>query len=629
MTPPETPRDSETLLDEISKRHSKATMGIALSVNILGLALIFGSVTQFNRDLIRVQEDYSRVQALHGEVLRIDEILTMSCWVASTTSDEYWRDRYQSYVPVLDKTLSDLIAHTPKSAHIFIEETTHANRILVDYEVEALSASSHQERNHAIELLTSPEYASQKKRYSKGMRLLDEALQKHFEELLQAEYQQIKRRELIIFIVIIGLAIFWVLIYRISARWQSATREYIQVSDQMKRALKESAASHQQLAEERSLEIQGLRRALLQAEQQERKRLGRSVHDDLQQLIVALRLKSSIYRDRAAHERERHSYQELVSLADDALSSARDLVMRLSPPGEQKSSLVEMISIMSVQFQQRYGLLVETNSTRFVEPQQLEVRQLIFRVIRELLFNIVKYAQVSRAELRLWSETDYDYFVVRDEGVGFDPDHVTNAEGFSYTGLGLSGMREQFAMVGGSVDIQSTLGAGTVIKLGMPHMLSVTETTPDESVSQEEVERVHIERALIEPVDAPPASKRILIVDDNHALRKMLIQLFQDAPEFTVVGEAASGPEAVQAIDSHEVDLLLIDYSLPGFDGAEAARLILQKKPQVRVVGFTSFDLAEVLDHFNRAGVKRVILKGSDPQHLIRSCVEVLQRVDT
>ena len=74
---PEISLENEILVNEMSKRRSKTMMMLALCINILGLAFIFGSVTQFNRGLIKVQEDYSRVQALHGKVLRIDEILTM------------------------------------------------------------------------------------------------------------------------------------------------------------------------------------------------------------------------------------------------------------------------------------------------------------------------------------------------------------------------------------------------------------------------------------------------------------------------------------------------------------------------------------------------------------------------
>ena len=72
------------------------------------------------------------------------------------------------------------------------------------------------------------------------------------------------------------------------------------------------------------------------------------------------------------------------------------------------------------------------------------------------------------------------------------------------------------------------------------------------------------------------------------------------------------------------VDLILIDYSLPGFDGAEATRQICAKHPSQKVIGFTSFDLPEVIRSFEEAGVSQVILKGSDPQDLINTCLSVI-----
>ena len=389
------------------KHHSKTAMIVTLTVNIVGLMLIFGSVTHFNRNLVEVQESYSRVQALHGKVLRIDEILTMSCWVASTTSDERWHARYESYVPVLDQTLKELFSKTPESVHKFIQETNAANAILVRYESQALQASKENNRAQALAFLTSVEYTSQKERYSRGMRQLDSALQKYFQGLLESEYKQIQQRELLIFIVIFGLAIFWIVIFRTASNWQRSTREYLSISSRLKRSLQERLADNLQLVEERSLEVKNLRRALLQSEQQERKRLGRLVHDDLQQLIAALRLKSSMYRDSAKIEHQKDSYQELVNLADEALTSTRDLVMRLTPPGEHHNSLTKIISAISKQFKLRYNLDVAIDTEHFVEPKQIEVSLLISRSIRELLFNIVKHAQVNKAEVKLWSLPDY------------------------------------------------------------------------------------------------------------------------------------------------------------------------------------------------------------------------------
>ena len=116
----------------------------------------------------------------------------------------------------------------------------------------------------------------------------------------------------------------------------------------------------------------------------------------------------------------------------------------------------------------------------------------------------------------------------------------------------------------------------------------------------------------------------LIIVDDNHALRKMLIQLFQGSENFVVVGEASSGPEAVEQSKLCKPDLVLIDYSLPGFDGAEASMQIFNFRPQMTVIGFTSFDVPEVIEHFKRVGVSQIMSKDSDPQHLLRACLLAL-----
>ena len=204
---------------------------------------------------------------------------------------------------------------------------------------------------------------------------------------------------------------------------------------------------------------------------------------------------------------------------------------------------------------------------------------------------------------------------------GFNPDKVTEQRGIR-TGLGLSGMREQFEMVGGEVEITSAIDVGTMITLKIPHLSSYENLTTRDQDLQPSVPTS--QQSPVSPAESLGQIYRVFIVDDNHALRKMLVQLFQSDPHFIVVGEAASGPEAVDIVDSYELDLLLIDYSLPGFDGAEAAQKILDKRPAIKVVGFTSFELPEVLERFKQAGTNQVLLKGSDPQDLIDSCLHAL-----
>ena len=91
-----------------------------------------------------------------------------------------------------------------------------------------------------------------------------------------------------------------------------------------------------------------------------------------------------------------------------------------------------------------------------------------------------------------------------------------------------------------------------------------------------------------------------------------------------MVGEASSGPDAVEQSELYKPNLVLIDYSLPGFDGAEASKQIVDKNPKITIVGFTSFDVPEVIEHFKQAGVSEVMSKDSDPQHLLGVCLLAL-----
>lgn len=601
-----------------------------LVIGMLGLILIFSSIAQSNEDLIRVQERFHRVQSLHGDVMLIDEKLTMSCWVAATTLDRYWGQRYNQYVVILESKLSELMEIAPAPTRPFIQETIDSNKILVRREDMALKAADKGESKTAIEYLTHPEYSEHKRGYSEGMSQLNTRLEQYFQERITTERKQIKRRELLILIVAFALIVFWVFVYRIASRWHNLISNSLVTSNRLEASLRQNVATHKLLVQERTVEIQSLRHALLQAERQERQRLRRFVHDDLQQLIVAMRLKSAMYRDHSEEPTHRDQYQELVTLSNGALISARDLVMRLSTPEEQQHSLQEMLSALATQFQKRYQLVITIDQSSFVEPTQFEVRLLVFRAIRELLFNIVKYAQTDKAQVELRSERDHDIIVVRDQGIGFDIDSLPINSQHIQSGLGLLGMREQFALVGGTVDVTSQPTVGTVITLSIPHgnLISIGEHRSEElHQSLESVEHTTAggESTPNKALGSSDESYTLFIIDDNFALRQMIVQLFQSTPQFKVIGQAKSGPEAVELSTQREVDLILIDYSLPGIDGAETLKKITALRPYQKAIGFTSFDLPEIIQSFEEAGAARVILKGGDPEQLIESCLQVVK----
>jgi DNA-binding NarL/FixJ family response regulator len=102
---------------------------------------------------------------------------------------------------------------------------------------------------------------------------------------------------------------------------------------------------------------------------------------------------------------------------------------------------------------------------------------------------------------------------------------------------------------------------------------------------------------------------RVLIVEDNATFRETLHLLFQLRPEISVVASVASGNEAVAACEEHEPEVVLMDYRMPGMNGAEATRAVRAACPKTNVVCLTASVTDAEIDELARAGVVRCLTK--------------------
>jgi len=102
---------------------------------------------------------------------------------------------------------------------------------------------------------------------------------------------------------------------------------------------------------------------------------------------------------------------------------------------------------------------------------------------------------------------------------------------------------------------------------------------------------------------------RVLIVEDNQTFRETLQLLFDLRPEVQVVGSVASGNEAPAACREHDPDVVLMDYRMPGMNGAEATRAVLAACPGARVVCLTASIERGETEELARAGVVRCLTK--------------------
>jgi DNA-binding NarL/FixJ family response regulator len=112
---------------------------------------------------------------------------------------------------------------------------------------------------------------------------------------------------------------------------------------------------------------------------------------------------------------------------------------------------------------------------------------------------------------------------------------------------------------------------------------------------------------------------RILVADDHTLFRKGLRFLVEHQDGMEVVGEAATGPEAVGLAEQLVPDVVLMDIKMPGLSGIEATRQILQENPHIGVILVTMFEDAESIFSGMRAGARGYVLKGAEPQDLTRA----------
>ena len=118
---------------------------------------------------------------------------------------------------------------------------------------------------------------------------------------------------------------------------------------------------------------------------------------------------------------------------------------------------------------------------------------------------------------------------------------------------------------------------------------------------------------------------RILVADDHTLFRKGLRSLLEHLTGMEVVGEAATGSEAVTLAEELVPDVVLMDIKMPGLSGIEATKRVLQENPHIGIILVTMFDDAESVFSGMRAGARGYVLKGAEPQDL-KNAIEAVYR---
>lgn len=244
-------------------------------------------------------------------------------------------------------------------------------------------------------------------------------------------------------------------------------------------ALRENEQQLQQLNEtlelkvrEKTAEVRQLASDLIKVTQRERQRISHILHDDLQQRIYAIQMQMSFLRDelQRGNEAAQREAVDVEKELNDILKITRHLSIDLSPPILREEGLSQAISWLAARMWQQYSLPIELQADEAFVIANEDLHVLLFNCVRELLFNVVKHAEASRAEVRLqWVETGLR-IEVADDGKGFSmnmPEEKVTEDGLPLS-LGLPSIRHQIGLFGGKMEIKSEPGAGTQVVLFMP-----------------------------------------------------------------------------------------------------------------------------------------------------------------
>ena len=369
-------------------------------------------------------------------------------------------------------------------------------------------------------------------------------------------------------------------------------------------------------------ELRGLSVRLLKAQDEERRRIARELHDGVGQLLAAMTMSvPKLLAEKANLSEDAVKVaEEVEDLIAEALRDIRTMSYLLHPPLLDEIGLAPALQWYLGGFSERSSISVHLDLAPDVGKLPRDVELSLFRIVQECLTNIHRHSGSTTADVSLYRTRQEIVLEVRDQGSGIPPEITEKLSSGDSFGLGIRGMRERLRQFGGRLDVESD-GDGTLVTAALP---ARKEKVSDDD-SQIAAPQIEIVPDHSSNLDRSDSSATILCIDDEATgmfARKLLLE---SAGHHVI--EARSGPEGIRLLKSQKVDAVILDYWMSGMKGTAVAstiNTIKELNPSVPIVvlsGLPDFpeESSGVIDEW--------LLKGNNrPEQLLVTIKSLLER---
>ncbi len=218
---------------------------------------------------------------------------------------------------------------------------------------------------------------------------------------------------------------------------------------------------------ETARDLQRLSSQLLTAQEEERRSIARELHDEVGQVLTAIKVELAIAeRSLQAAGGNAAALHDARAITDGALQTVRDLSRLLHPSMLDDLGLPATIDWYLKGFGRRHGVRIELLHQGMDERLAPETEAAVYRIVQEALTNVAKHAQATTCRVFLQRLTNTVLVTIEDDGVGFRPEEVSQPG--ASRGIGLVGIRERVAQLRGEVRLESGPGKGTRLTVEVP-----------------------------------------------------------------------------------------------------------------------------------------------------------------